>query len=55
MALVSTMLTRVFFVYTLYMAMLYKRQKILYQNMLQPNLLSEGVRLGLSQKKIPTG
>ena len=35
--------------------MLYKRQKILFHNMLHPNLLSEGVRLGLSQKKIPTG
>ena len=54
MALVSIVLTRAFFVYTLYMAMLYKRQKILLHNM-QPNLLSEGVRLGLSQKKIPTG
>ena len=35
--------------------MLYKRQEIDHQNMLQPNLLLEGVRLGLSQKKIPTG
>ena len=28
------------------MAILYKRQKINYQNMLQPNLLSEAVRCG---------
>ena len=33
--------------------MLYKRQKILYQNMLQPNLLSEAVRCGASQKRPP--
>ena len=33
MALVSTVLTRAVFVYTLYMAMLYKRQKILFHNM----------------------
>ena len=55
MALVSIVLTRAFFVYTLYIVVVYRQQEINYLNMLQPNLLLEGVRLGLSQKKIPTG
>ena len=37
------------------MAMLYKRQEINYQNMLQPNLLSEGRRVPHSAKMAAMG